>query len=282
MKILSILALMLVLAGCSSYGPDAGHEVVLIEKPWIFGHGGVVDEPVKTGLTFTAFTTHGVDVNMQPQKYETEMDDTMTSDGVPISFHAIVVYRSDSVSLIKNFGPSGTRTICREPFKTMVRQAVRKHGMNETAISTTALDDIDAEIRDAPAAFIADKALPVKLVTMTVGRANPPDSIKHQRIETATQEQRIQTEKQTKLAEDQRLLAEQSRAAADNAYREAMHLSPEQFIQLETIKMQRDACGRREGRVHVHPERRVARAEPLEVGGFFRLERLSVLHSRES
>ena len=78
---------------------------------------------------------------------------------------------------------------------------------------------------------------------MTVGRANPPDSIKHQRIETATQEQRIQTEKQTKLAEDQRLLAEQSRAAADNAYREAMHLSPEQFIQLEQIKMQASACG---------------------------------------
>ena len=125
----------------------------------------------------------------------------------------------------------------------MVRQAVRKHGMNETAISTTALDDIDTEIRDALVAFIADKQLPVRLVTMTVGRANPPDSIKHQRIETATQEQRIQTEKQTKLAEDQRLLAEQSRAAANNAYREAMHLSPEQFIQLETIKMQRDACG---------------------------------------
>ena len=30
---------------------------------------------------------------------------------------------------------------------------------------------------------------------------------------------------------------------ADNAYREAMHLSPEQFIQLETIKMQNQVCG---------------------------------------
>ena len=30
----------------------------------------------------------------------------------------------------------------------MVRQAVRKRGMNETAISTTALDQIDSEIRD--------------------------------------------------------------------------------------------------------------------------------------
>ena len=48
---------------------------------------------------------------------------------------------------------------------------------------------------------------------------------------------------QTKLAEDQRKMAEMSRASADNAYRQAMQLSPEQFIQLETIKMQRDVCG---------------------------------------
>jgi uncharacterized protein YaiL (DUF2058 family) len=90
--------------------------------------------------------------------------------------------------------------------------------------------------------FIKDKKLPIQLVTMTVGKANPPDAIKTQRIETATQEQRIQTEKQKKLAEDQRLQAEQSRANADNAYRESMHLSPEQFIELERIKMQQEAC----------------------------------------
>ncbi|MGD0297116.1 MAG: hypothetical protein ABSE86_08365 [Bryobacteraceae bacterium] len=38
-------------------------------------------------------------------------------------------------------------------------------------------------------------------------------------------------------------MAEQSRADADNAYRESMHLSPEQFIQLEAIKMQAKVCG---------------------------------------
>jgi regulator of protease activity HflC (stomatin/prohibitin superfamily) len=155
----------------------------------------------------------------------------------------MVLQVTDSVDLIRNFGPNWYGNNLEEPFKTMVRQAVRKHGMNETAISTTALDEIDLEIRDALAAFIREKKLPVKLITMTVGRANPPDSVKHQRIETATQEQRIQTERQTKLAEDQRLQAEQSRANADNAYRESMHLSPEQFIQLETIKMQAGVCG---------------------------------------
>ena len=243
-RALPLLAVCTFIGGCSRFSPDAGHEIVVVAKPIFFGHGGIDPEPVKVGLTFGAFTSSGVDVYMQPQKFETELTDTMTSDGVPITFHAIMVLQvTDSVSLIKNFGPDWYANNLQEPFRTMVRQAVRKRGMNETAISTTALDAIDEEIRDALLKFIVDKNLPVKLVTMTVGKANPPDSVKHQRIETATQEQRIQTEKQKKLAEDQRLQAEQSRANADNAYRESMHLSPEQFIQLETIKMQAQVCG---------------------------------------
>lgn len=236
--------IILAAVGCRSIAPNAGHEVVLVEKPLIFGHGGVDSEPVRTGRSFCAMTTDGIDVNMQPQKFETELPDTMTSDGVPITFHAIMVLKvTNSVTLIKTFGPEWYQNNLEEPFKTMVRQAVRRRGMNETAISTTALDEIDHEIQDQLVGFMRQKTLPVELVTMTVGRANPPDSVKNQRIETATQEQRIQTEKQTKLAEDQRQMAETSRANADNAYREAMHLSPEQFIQLETIKMQHEVCG---------------------------------------
>ncbi len=230
--------------GCKSFAPNAGHEIVMVRKPIFFGHGGVAPDPVKTGRTYAAISTEGIDVNMQPQKFETELPDTMTSDGVPILFHAIMVLKvTDSVSLIKNFGPDWYSNNLEEPFKTMVRQSVRKRGMNETAISTTALDQIDAEIHDQLIAFIQQKSLPIELVTMTVGRANPPDSVKNQRIETATQEQRIQTEQQRKLAEDQRAAAETSRAKADNAYREALGLSPQQFIQLETIKMQQAVCG---------------------------------------
>jgi regulator of protease activity HflC (stomatin/prohibitin superfamily) len=244
MRLVSLVLFALLATGCNKFSPDAGHEIVLVEKPWFFGHGGVDPDPIRTGLTFGAVTTDGVDVYMQPQKFETELPDTMTSDGVPITFHAIsVIQVVDSVSLIKNFGADWYKNNMEEQFKTMVRQAVRKRGMNETAISTTALDAIDGEIRDELVNFIRDKNLPVKLITMTVGKANPPDAIKNQRIETATQEQRIQTEKQTKLAEDQRQQAEQSRANADNAYREAMHLSPEQFIQLKTIEMQAQVCG---------------------------------------
>jgi regulator of protease activity HflC (stomatin/prohibitin superfamily) len=246
MRLTGLILMVLTLtsmAGCSTYAPDAGYEVVLIEKPWFFGHGGVESESVRTGRTYAALSTEGVTIYMQPRKYETEMQDTMTSDGVPISFHAIMVLQVlDSVSLVKNFGPSWYENNLQEPFKTMVRQAVRKRGMNETAISTTALDAIDAEIHDTLLTFIRDKGLPIKLVTMTVGRANPPDAIKNQRIETAAQEQRIQTEIQIKNAEVQRRAAEEARAAADNAYRQAIGLSPEQYVQLKRIEMELKVC----------------------------------------
>jgi len=57
----------------------------------------------------------------------------------------------------------------------------------------TALDEIANEIHDQRLSFMQAKSLGVELVTVTVGRANPPDSVKNQRIETATQEHRIQT-----------------------------------------------------------------------------------------
>lgn len=233
------------MAGCSSYGPDAGHEVVLVQKPWFFGHGGVMEDPVKTGRVIAALTTDGIDVSMQPQRFEANIQDAMTSDGVPLDFHAVAVLQvTDSVKLIKTFGPQWFHNNLEQPFLTSIRQAVRKHGMNETAISTTAIDAIDSEIRAALLKYVGvESGLPVRLVSVTVGRANPPDSVKNQRIETAAQQQRIQTEQQKKLAEDQRKMAEESRAQADNAYREAMHLSPEQFIQLEVLKMQTAVCG---------------------------------------
>ena len=128
-SLLLLILFAICMAGCSTYSPDAGHEVVLVDKPWFFGHGGVESESVKTGRTYTALSTDGIDVYMQPQKLESELPDTMTQDGVPITFHAIMVLQVvDSVSLIKNFGPDWYKNNMEEPFKTMIRQAVRKEG----------------------------------------------------------------------------------------------------------------------------------------------------------
>lgn len=243
MKMLSLLVLCTMTIGCSSFSPDAGHEVVLIEKPLFFGHGGVDSEPVKTGRTFGALSTEGIDVYMQPERYEQELDDTMSADGVPLGFRAVINLQiTDSVAMVKNFGPAWYKNNVEQEFAQQVRQAVRKRGMNEMAINTSAIDKVDTEVETGMATYLKEKGLPVKLITMTVGRANPPDAIKNQRVETAAQEQRVQTEKQIALAEDQRKNAETSRAAADNAYRQAIGLSPDQYVQLKRIEMMNRVC----------------------------------------
>ena len=242
-----------VVSACSTVQPDAGHEAVLVRKPLIFGSGGVDPTPVKTGLKYVAFTTAGIDVNMQPRRIDSEFTDLMTSDGVPIDFHAVITLQViDSVKLVRDFGADmggnaepgfWTRNL-DQPFRTAVRDAVKKHGMNEMAIQATAADEVDRVVTDHLLAIIKETGVPVKILDVSLGRANPPDAILHQRVETAAQEQRINTEKQKKLAEDQRKLAEESRAAADQAYNQKMGLNTEQYVALQAIQMQRDVCGK--------------------------------------
>jgi hypothetical protein len=56
-----------------------------------------------------------------------QLDDTMTQDGVPVSFHAIMVLKvTDSVNLINDFGPEWYKNKLEEPCKTMVRQALNQ------------------------------------------------------------------------------------------------------------------------------------------------------------
>jgi regulator of protease activity HflC (stomatin/prohibitin superfamily) len=245
---------VVVLSACSTVQPDAGHEAVLVRKPLIFGSGGVDDTPVKTGLKYVAFTTDSVDVNMQPRRVDVEFTDLMTSDGVPIDFHAVLTLQvTDSVKLVRDFGADmggangtpgfWTRNL-DQPFRTAVRDAVKAHGMNEMAIQATAAEQVDKAVTDHLLAIIKETNVPVKVLDVSLGRANPPDAILHQRVETAAQEQRINTEKQKKLAEDQRKMAEESRAAADQAYNLKMGLNTEQYVALQAIQMQRDVCAK--------------------------------------
>lgn len=245
-KIYAVLlsfVVVMAITGCSTATPNAGYEGVLIKKPYLFGHGGVVPEPVRTGQSIIALSTDVVYVSMQPIQADLDLKDIMSSDGVPLEFDAIIRLQvTDSVDLIKRFGPDWYDVNVKMQFFNLIRQAVRKHGMNETAINTTAIAEIDNEVGTGMAQYLKSINMPVNLIQVTVGKANPPDAIKNQRIETAAQQQRVITEGQTKLAEDARKAAETSRADADNAYRMAMSLSPDQFLQLSAINMQREIC----------------------------------------
>jgi regulator of protease activity HflC (stomatin/prohibitin superfamily) len=248
MAIILLGLFMIILSSCGWAAPDAGTEAVLIQKPWFIGHGGVDPEPIRTGRSLVAWSTEVKYVDMRPLQFSVHFDDFMSHDGVPLDFDAIIRLRvTDSVRLIEQFGPHWYEVNVAAELGNRVRQAVRKHGMNEMAIKTEAIEAVDQEVTEEMKAYFHKAEIPVDLIQITVGKANPPDSIKDQRIATATQQQRQLTEAERKLAEDQRYEAEISRAKADNAYRNAMPLTPAQFIQLESINMQRTACAQDPG-----------------------------------
>jgi regulator of protease activity HflC (stomatin/prohibitin superfamily) len=255
-----LISLVPSIAGCGRAAPDAGEEAVLIAKPWFFGHGGVGDEAIKAGLTYTSWTTSSVYVNVQPQMIKEHFVDIMSSDGVPLSFDSYTKFQViDSVSLVKGFGgqyddikdehsddkiPYWYAMNLQGPIRNIIRSAIKKHGLNEVAITYAADAELEAEIKPAINSYLLKMNIPIRLVDFSIGKANPPDAVRNQRVRTAAEQQRQITEHQTKLAEDARKAAEEARAAADNAYRLALGLSPEQFIQLESINMQKSVCGK--------------------------------------
>ena len=259
MKVIGMGALIAVVLmasiGCGYARAGAGEEIVLVRKPWFFGSGGIVQEPVRTGSQFVAWSTEQLVVNIQPRTFIQHFTNMFTNDGVPLEFDvATKISVTDSVLMATRFGvweydsggkiqwPGWYGNNLQKPIENYVRQAVRKHGLNETAINPVAIDAIDAEVKVAIEAEIKRVGLTVSLNGFNVGRATPPDAVKTQRIETAAQQQRQLTEVQRKLAEDARRAAEESRAIADNAYRNAIGMSPEQFIKLEAIHMQESVC----------------------------------------
>lgn len=257
--ILTVLLAVFSLTGCHGVAPDAGHEAVIVRKPWFFGHGGVDPDPVKTGRKWVAFSTSSCDINMQPQQFEVAFDDLMTSDTVPLDFHgALRVQVTDSYRLVKDFSgckffnvgnnhvePAWFYNNLRVKWASETRDAVKRHKHDD--VLTHSIEDIDREVEQALNVYIDATKLPVVLLGVTAGKANPPEAVAAQRIATATQQQRIQTEAQRKLAEDGRKAAEESRASADNAYRDRMSLSTGQFVELERLKMLREVCGDKAG-----------------------------------
>lgn len=244
--------------GCSTASPDAGHQAVWVEKPVFLGHGGVDPDPVTAGREYGAFSSDAIDVNMQPQRVDMEFDDMMTKSGVPVSFHVLFVIQvTDSVKLVKNYGvdqdvegktsagecKNSWNRVMDSQINQLVRDTIKQYDMNDIAISQTSVDQATANIVQGASKIVQSSGMPISLLSVNVGRIMPPDAVSHQRIETASQEQRVITMQQTKLAEDARKAAEESRAAADNAYREEMQLSPEQYVQLQNIQMEQNVCG---------------------------------------
>lgn len=107
---LLLLGLLVAISFSGCFTPstiDAGEEGVLVKKPWFLGHGGVEPEPIKTGLTWTAFSTSVERVDIKPFSITEQFDDLITIDNNPVDFSVNMTFKhieGKTPELVEKFG----------------------------------------------------------------------------------------------------------------------------------------------------------------------------------
>ena len=227
--------------GC--VGIDAGHEGVLVEQPFFFGHGGVDPVPSKTGRVMIAPTTKVISVDMRPIQYS-EHFDIISAENAPVSFDAFLiahVIEGRSPELITKYGPNWYPNNVKEAFRTFVREEVQKYPLFQLTTEPT----IRAKLQNAIAQEVRTKlfekqGIPVQLNRVVVGSILPPKGVVDQTTQTIIQEQRKLTMGEFQKAEKEREKAERQRGIADRAYRESLGLTALEFVDLRRIEVQKE------------------------------------------
>jgi regulator of protease activity HflC (stomatin/prohibitin superfamily) len=232
---------MLLLTGCVAI--EAGHEGVLVEQPFFFGHGGVDPVPTKTGRVWVAPTTKVIDVDIRPIQYS-EHFDIISAENAPVSFDAFLianVIEGRTPELINRFGPNWYQNNAKEAFRTFVREEVQKYPLFQlTTDPTTRTKLQEAIAREVQTKLLEKQNLPIKLNRVVVGSILPPKGVVEQTTQTIIQEQRKITMVEFQKAEESREKAEKQRGIADRAYRESLGLTAPEFVDLRRIEVQKE------------------------------------------
>lgn len=242
----ALLVGLVTLAMLKTETVDAGHHLVLVDRPYLPGfHEGVRPEPVTDGRAWLFRSTDAIAVSVVPQNLNVTVDDFADRDGILLDFETSIQFRvTDAPRLIDKFGAAWFNSNVKQQYLAAVREAVKKRSMSELMSDPSAAAKIDDEVTAALRAIVKDAGLPVQVVGVALGRAKPNETVLKQMNETAAQQQRKKTLTEATAAERQREQEQVAKADADNAYRNRMNMSPEQFIQLESIRAYAAACAK--------------------------------------
>ena len=206
-SMLGAVGVLLLTSGCVAI--EAGHEGVMVEQPFFFGHGGVDPAPSKTGRVWVAPTTKVIEVDVRPLQYS-EHFDIISAENAPVSFDAFMianVVESRSPELISRYGPNWYQNNVKEAFRTFVREEVQRYPLFQLTTDPTTR----TKLQDAIAREVQNKLID-KQNTMV----------------------------EFQKAEEAREKAEKQRGIADRAYRESLGLTAPEFVDLRRIEVQKE------------------------------------------
>lgn len=222
---------------------NAATVTVLIDKPYLFGSGGVREKPQNTGRGWYFRSTEGVDFPSSPFKVTENFDDISTSKNNFIDYNSYLTLKiEDSVKLYKKFGGEWYKNSIQAAYQKIVRDVVRQYNFDDIMTNQETQKEIDLKIQSATEAYLKQNDIPVTLVDMSLGKARPNEVVLAEMNRTAAETQRFKTLEQSARAEEKRVESETKRAIADNAYRNQMGLNSDDFIELQYIKAFSEAC----------------------------------------
>lgn len=233
MKHILILLIVAIISGCSYSAVDGGQEAVLIYKPWVFGHGGVDEYPVKTGATYTAWSTSVVRYNIKPLQYTENFVDLTASDNVAIDFHSYItlqIISGQSPVLHEKFGEYWYENRVKEPYRTMVRNEGRIHSSIKLRTQPETINKAQDSILNKMKAYLKKEGIPIIASKVVVGKVNPPEEVLKEAERTAAQKQKETTEVTRARTELARAKAEKNKALADKAYAKQFNMTTDQFL----------------------------------------------------
>lgn len=229
---LGLLALSMLFGGCAE-SVDAGFEGVMIKKPYIFGHGGVDETPIKTGLVWTAPSTQVIQVNVKPFNVDEKFEDLITKDNNPVTFDIHMTFQhieGKTPILLEHFGDAWYSGKIQQPLRNDIRNFVKQYSMFEISTNPVVVDELQKVVEAKVRLFIASQKIPTQLLNVSVGKVMPPKTVIDATLETAAQKQRVLTQEATVKAEQAREIAQKATAKADKAYMLEMNMTPQQYL----------------------------------------------------
>ena len=227
--------------GCTTV--DADEETVLIDKPWFFGHGGVQEKAVETGLEWIWWSTDTETFKIIPIKHQVDMNDLFSDDNTPLDFHTIIITQIEKGKtpiLLQNYGVDWFNTNIYNEYCNLVRDHISQHSPFDLMSNRAILNEIDTKVLKQMQEFVAklskEKEFPIIIRQVTIGKATPNDKQLEEMNNTAKAVQAKQTQEREAEVQLAREKAERQRAKADKAYMEEMHLSTSDFISLKWIE----------------------------------------------
>lgn len=254
--LVTLFVTLMSFTSCKFAKAEAGQEVVLVEKPWFFGHGGVCEEPITTGISWVAWTTQSVEFNIIPIQYDEKFADIMSSDNTPVDLTAhvlIQINKGQTPILLKNFGENWYINDIQKDFCNEVRNEISKYPMMELTCKRNIYDNASRQIENVLIAKVKRESLPITIMKVIIDKASPNQEVMEEYNRTAAQIQAKQTQIAASQMQEFRKMAETKRAEADDAYRVKMGLSPDQYIKLRAIEIEKEKVDmvRNKGNVNI-------------------------------